>query len=514
MTLLDSTPVAPAGGATEHHRVVIVGTGFAGIGMAIRLKQQGVDDFVVLERAAGPGGTWRDNTYPGCQCDVPSNLYSFSFAPNPAWSTTYPLQPELHEYLQRTTDQFDVTPHVRWSTPLVDASWDEGAELWRITTPSRAITASYLVLAVGPLAEPSTPAIPGFETFEGTVFHSARWNHDHDLAGERVAVIGTGASAVQIVPCIQPEVGHLDLYQRTPAWVMPHPNRKVSRLEHFLFRHFPSLQRLRRGGTYVAHEARIVAFAKCPPILRGAERIAKWNIRRGIKDPDLAARLTPDYRMGCKRILMSDSYYPALGAANVEVVTDGIRAITPTGLVANDGTERPVDTIVLATGFHVIDSPSYRLVHGVGGRDLLDAFDEHGAYLGTTAHGFPNMFVLSGPNTGIGHTSLVYMIESQLTYILDALRQMDERGLATVDLRQDVQDAWFAEMQHDTEGTVWASGCESWYLDAEGRNAVLWPGFTFQFRHRTKHFDLAAYDTTAARSSSVAATAASAAQAR
>lgn len=499
-----SPPAAERGGVEpEHHRFVVVGTGFAGIAMAARLLEAGHDDVVLLERADGPGGTWRDNTYPGCQCDVPSNLYSLSFAPNPDWTTTFPLQPELHRYLTDVADRFGVSPRVRWRTPMLDASWDDEPRRWRVETPSGPLTAEHLVLAVGALAEPSTPDLPGLDEYQGTTFHTARWDHDHDLAGRRVAVVGTGASAIQVVPAIAPEVDHLDLYQRTPAWVMPHKDRPVRRWERRLYRALPWLQRLRRGLTYAALEARILAFTRRPQLMRAAEKVGRDHIRRHIADPDLADRLTPRYELGCKRALLSDDYYPALARPNVDVVTGGVERLTRTGVVTADGVERPADTIVFATGFHVTDSPSFRLVHGRGGQELLAAFEQRGAYNGTTCHGFPNLWVMAGPNTGIGHTSLVYMIESQVAYVLDAVRRLDQAGAATAEVRADVQDAWFAEVQAASEGTVWASGCQSWYLDRHGRNGAIWPGPTFSFRRRTRRFDLERYETTPAREHAV-----------
>ena len=499
MTALDERTTAPGGGGSvEHHRLVIVGTGFSGIGLAVRLLQQGEDDFVVLERDAGPGGTWRANTYPGCQCDVPSNLYSLSFAPNPDWTTTFPLQPEIEQYLVDVTDRYGVTPHVRYRTPMLGADWDDAAQRWRVELPDGALTCDHLVLGVGGLAEPALPDIPGIERFEGATFHSARWDHQHDLSGERVAVIGTGASAIQIVPSIQPVVEHLDLYQRTPAWVMPHPDRPVTPREQRLYRRYPLLQKARRALTYAALEARVIAFAKRPKIMKAAEKVGVEHIREAISDPDLVERLTPRYELGCKRVLLSDTYDPALAAENADVVAGGAVEVTPTGVVGADGVERPADTIVFATGFHVTDSPSYQLVRGRGGRTLGDAFLEHGAYKGTTCRGFPNLWVMAGPNTGIGHTSLVFMIESQIRYVLDALRIVDEQGIGSVEVDPPTQRGWFDFIQSATAGTVWASGCRSWYLDRDGRNGAIWPGWTWDFRRRTRRFDVEHYEVRAA----------------
>jgi cation diffusion facilitator CzcD-associated flavoprotein CzcO len=481
-------------------RIAIVGTGFAGLGMAIRLKQAGIDDFVILERAAEPGGTWRDNTYPGCACDVPSHLYSFSFAPNPDWSRTYSPQPEIREYLRRTAERFDVNRHVRWNHDLLDATWDDEAQTWELLTSQGPLIVQFLIMGTGGLSNPSVPEIPGIERFEGTMFHTASWDHDHVLDGERVAIIGTGASAIQVIPQIQPTVAHLDVYQRTPPWVMPHTDRRVTRVERALFRRLPFTQRIVRAIVYGLREIYAVGFTKRPAIMRGAARVAKSNIDRHVSDPALRATLTPRFEFGCKRVLLSDTYYPALAQPNVEVVTTGIREITAGAIVTADGVAHPVDTIILATGFKVVDNPANALLNGREGRNLAkDLLDGKGAYLGTTAHGYPNLFMLTGPNTGLGHSSMVFMIESQIAYIVDGLRRLDRVGARTVEVREDVQVAFNGELQRRMARTVWSTGCASWYLDADGRNFTLWPGFTWEYRRRTRQFDVSSYDVSPAR---------------
>ncbi len=474
----------------RHFRVAILGTGFSGLGMAIRLKQQGEDDFVVLERANDVGGTWRDNTYPGCACDIPSVLYSFSFAPNPHWSHLYPQQREIWDYLRDCTKRFGILPHIRWNSELQEASWNELDQCWHITTAQGRLTADILVLGNGPLSEPSLPSIPGIECFKGTIFHSARWRHDYDLTGKRVAVIGSGASAIQFVPQIQPQVEHLALFLRTPPWIVPRLDHPFTPRQQKLFRMLPITQKLARARIYLRQELLLPGFISRPKLMEQGMRIAREHLKRQIADPELRAKLTPHYAMGCKRILVSDDFYPSLTQSNVEVMTERIREIRANSVVTEDGKEHEVDTIICGTGFHVTDAPLPRHISGVGGRTLADRwYDGLTAYLGTTVSGFPNMFLLIGPHTGLGHNSMVYMIESQLNYILDCLRMMKRRKVRAVDVKAEAQEAFDAEMQRRMKNTVWMSGCSSWYLDARGHNTTLWPGFTFEYRHRTRHFD-------------------------
>lgn len=479
----------------QHVRVAIVGAGFSGLGLAIRLKQQGMHDFVVLERAGDVGGTWRDNTYPGCACDVQSHLYSFSFAPNPHWSHQYSPQWEILEYLRDCARRFGITPHICWNAEVRNASWDEDAGQWQITTSQGRLTAQILALGNGPLSEPAIPSLPGLDRFAGTVFHSARWEHDHDLTGERVAVIGTGASSIQFVPQIQPQVGRLTLFQRTPAWILPRLDHPISARRRALFRALPIAQRLARTAIYMQRELLVPGFLNRNRLLQRAEVLARRHLERQIADPALRAKLTPHYRMGCKRILLSDDFYPALTQDNVELVTERIQEVRPGSIVTEDGTEREIDTIILATGFHVTDMPAARYISGRGDQMLSDAWrDGPRAYLGTTIAGFPNLFLLIGPNTGLGHSSMVFMIESQLAYILGCLRLMERNDVQAVAVRRDVQASFNAEMQRRMQGTVWTSGCVSWYLDATHHNSTLWPGFTWEYRRRTRRFDRANYD--------------------
>jgi cation diffusion facilitator CzcD-associated flavoprotein CzcO len=483
---------------TPHVRVAIVGTGFSGLGLAIRLKQRGMENFVILERADDVGGTWRDNTYPGCACDVPSHLYSFSFAPNPNWSRHFSPQREIWAYLRDCVERFGLARHILLNHELLEAAWDEDAACWRIETSRGPFTADILALGNGPLSEPAIPAISGLERFAGTVFHSAQWNHEHDLSGESVAVIGTGASAIQFVPQIQPQVKRLTLFQRTPPWVMPRNDHAIAPERRARFRRYPLLQQFVRGGIYLQREIGALALVYRPQLMRGAKRQAREHLAAQVADPELRAKLTPRYQMGCKRILLSDDFYPAVSSANVEVVTERVRKVTEQSVVAEDGSERPVDTIILATGFRVTDMPAAAHVRGREGRTLADVWRQGPrAYFGTTISGFPNLFMLIGPNTGLGHTSMIYMIESQLAYILDALRLMRQRGIQAVEPRLEAQAAFNEEIQRRMRGTVWTSGCASWYLDAGGVNSTLWPGFTAEYRWRTHRFDPANYLLTA-----------------
>jgi cyclohexanone monooxygenase len=490
---------APSGGRRRRHvHVLIVGSGFAGLGAAVRLAKAGRDDFLVIERGDEVGGTWRDNTYPGAACDVPSHLYSYSFELNPRWSRSFSPQPEIQDYLRHVARKYDVERKHLFGTEVTRARWDTRTERWLVDTTNGSFTADVLVGAVGALCEPSLPRIKGIETFRGEVFHSARWNHDARLAGKRVALIGTGASAIQIGPEIAKEVAHLDVYQRTAPWVMPRHDRAYSRWESLAYRRVPLLQRAAREAIYWGREAYVLGFAFEPRILQVAQRIAERNIAKAIKDPQLRAKVTPDWQIGCKRILISNDWYPMLAAEHVDLVTDGIAEVRENAIVTADGTVREVDAIVLATGFHVTDSPTYERIIGKDGRSLAQVWDEEGqqAYKGAAVAGFPNLLFVVGPNTGLGHTSMVFMIESHLNYLLSALDTMEAQGLTTFEVRPDAQRRYNERLQAHMRRTIWTTGgCSSWYLDKHGNNTTLWPSFTFVFRHLTRRFDVAAYDT-------------------
>lgn len=490
------------GGEREHVRVAVIGSGFGGLGAAVRLRREGVTDFVVLERAGAVGGTWRDNSYPGCACDVPSHLYSFSFAPNPDWPRTFSGQGKIQEYLEQIADTFRLRSHIRLNTEVTQMRWDADKLWWEVETSNGTLTADIVVSATGPLSDPKLPDIPGLDTFEGKVFHSARWDHDYDLRGKRVAMIGTGASAIQIVPAIQREVGRLTLFQRTPPWVMPRMDRAITRAERWLHRRLPFTTHARRGILWGIRELQVQAFTKRPNELGAVEQLAKRNIARAIKDPALRAKLTPSYRIGCKRILLSNTYYPALAQPNVDVVDSGLSEVRGNTVVAADGTETEVDAIIFGTGFHVTDMPIADRVVGADGGTLMESWkDGMKSLRGATAAGFPNFMTVIGPNTGLGNSSMILMIESQLNYLADYVRQLTllaPPGLgdrAALAVRTSAVHAWNDKVQERMKRTVWnTGGCNSWYLDENGVNTTIWPGTTTEFRGATRRVDLAEYE--------------------
>ncbi|HEY3530719.1 MAG TPA: NAD(P)/FAD-dependent oxidoreductase [Nocardioides sp.] len=486
-------------GRVDH---LIVGSGFAGICAAIKLTEDGETDFVVIERGDDVGGTWRDNTYPGACCDIPSQLYSFSFARNPEWTSSYSPQPEIWDYLRRVAREHAVTDKTLLRTELEHAAWDEGDQVWRCRTTAGEVVARTLITGTGGLSEPRLPGIEGIDTFRGPLFHSARWDHSADLAGKRVAVIGTGASAIQIVPELQRIADHLDVYQRTAPWVIPRNDRRYPKLERLALRHLPGLSRLYRTGIYWAHEGYVPAFTWQPRLGAPAMKAATHNMRKAIQDPGLRAKVTPSFQLGCKRVLRSNTYYPALAADNVDLVTDPIARVTADAVVTGDGVAHAVDVIVLATGFWTTEQPIAQRVVGRAGRTLAEEWSTGGmsAYKGTTVHGFPNLFMIGGPNTAQGHTSVVFVIESQVAYIRDAIRTMRARGYGALEPRADVQRRYNARLQRRMRRTVWSrGGCMSWYQDAQGRITTLWPRSTITLRRILARFDVEEYDVEVAR---------------
>ncbi|MEU8898514.1 NAD(P)/FAD-dependent oxidoreductase [Nocardia sp. NPDC048505] len=484
---------------SRHAKTIIIGSGFAGLGLAIRLSRQGRNDYLVLERGSDVGGTWRDNTYPGAACDVPSHLYSYSFALNPDWTRSFSKQGEIQQYIRGVAEKYNVLDKHQFDCDVTSVRWNSDLSRWEIESSQGSFTADTVVSAVGALCEPALPDIKGINEFEGEIFHSARWNHDADLSGKRVAIIGTGASAIQIVPAIASKVGHLDVYQRTAPWLLPRMDRPYLAAERFAFKHIPGVQRLSRAAIYAARETQVVGLAKIPAIMQGFELLAKAKLQFEIRDPELRKKVTPNFRIGCKRMLISNEYYPALSRDNVDVITDGIKEVRANSIVTKDGTEREIDALIVATGFHVTDSPTYNTIVGKDGRTLSEVFDEIGqqGYKGSAIANFPNMFFLLGPNVGLGHTSMVFMIESQINYIADALSTVDRLGLRTVEVRRDAQDEYNRGLQQKLAKSVWnTGGCASWYLDKHGNNTTLWPDFTFEFRRLTKKFDVSAYETT------------------
>ncbi|MFC9980454.1 flavin-containing monooxygenase [Gordonia sp. NPDC127522] len=489
---------------TNDVEIAIIGAGFSGLGAAVRLKQNGFDDFVLLDRGSDFGGTWRDNTYPGAACDVPSQLYSFSFAKNPTWSRSYSHQPEIHDYINGVADRFGIGAKARFGTEVTRTAWNEDEGRWIIDTlqdgKTDQVRARVLVGGVGPLCEPNLPDIEGIESFEGKIVHSARWDNDHDFGGQRVAVIGTGASAIQLVPEVAKVAGRLDVYQRTAPWIVPRTERAYSSVEHWAYKNVPGYQSAVRGGIYAANEVVAFGLTYSPKTLKPVELLCRANILRGIgRDAELRRKATPTFQVGCKRILRSNDWYPALARPNVDLVTDGIDRITPTGIVSKDGTVREVDVIVVATGFHVTDSPVFEKIIGKDGRSLAQVWNEIGmqGYKGSFVHGFPNMMLMVGPSTGLGHTSMVYMIESQLNYLVDYLKTSRALGITRTEVKLSAQQEFNAGIQHKLRNSVWVNGgCASWYKDANGNITTLWPGFTFAFRQTTRSFDVAAYDVT------------------
>ncbi len=478
-------------------RIAIVGSGFAGLGMAIRLEQEGERDFVVLERGGDVGGTWRDNDYPGAACDVPSRLYSFSFAPNASWTRSFSPQPEILDYLRDCAERFGVRSRLWTDTKVERATWDDATARWTVETARGTLTADVLVSAAGALSEPRAPEIPGIDSFAGPTFHSAAWDHDASLTGKRVAVIGTGASAIQIVPKLQPQVESLEVYQRTPAWIVPRTDRAFTRVERALYKRFPALQKLARDAIYWSRESYVLAFTRQTALLAVPGSLARRHLAKQVPDPVLREKLTPDYRIGCKRILISNDFYPALSQPNADVVSSPIAEVRADSIVTQDGVEHPTDAIVLATGFEVTPPPVARMIHGRDGESLGDAWKRDGmkGHRGTTMAGFPNLFMLVGPNTGLGHTSMVYVIESQVQYVLDSLAAMKRDGLAAIEPKRAAQDAYNEGLKAQLDDSVWQTGgCSSWYLDEHGNNTTLWPDFTFRFRKLTSEWDPEHYD--------------------
>jgi cation diffusion facilitator CzcD-associated flavoprotein CzcO len=478
--------------------VVIVGAGFAGLGMAIRLQQEGIDDFVLLERASGVGGVWRDNRYPGLTCDIESHLYSYSFEPNPNWTRMFAPQPEILAYLERCADKYGLRSRIRFDTPATGATFDEQSGRWTVETGGREpVSARVLISGAGhALSQPVYPEIPGRTAFAGKTMHSARWDASLALEGKTVAVIGTGASAIQIVPSIAPRVRQLHVFQRSPPWILPKPDRDIAARERKRFERFPLLQRLWRWWQFWVHELSGAGFFVTFSVMAFGQWLARRYLGTAVPDPALRARLTPAYKMGCKRILVSSDYYPALLRPNVELVTERIQEIRPHSLVTADGRERPVDVLVFATGFEAAEAKPPFGVRGRGGLELVEAWrDGIEAYLGTAISGFPNLFLLVGPNTGLGHSSMVLMMESQIRYILDAVRALRSRGLKFVDVLRDVQRRYNVSIQKRLARTVWnTGGCLSWYRTRSGKNTTLWPGFTAEFRWRTRRFDASNYE--------------------
>lgn len=477
--------------------VIIIGSGFAGIGLAIKLQQAGIHSFKLIERGDQVGGTWRDNTYPGCECDVQSHLYSLSFEPKTDWSKKYSTWREIRDYIIDITDKHNLRSNIQFNTTLTNASFDKQSGTWLVKlSDGSQFKSRIFVTAVGPLSNPAIPNIKGKDTFKGPIFHSATWDHSIDLTGKKIAVIGTGASAIQFVPRIAEKAASVTLFQRSAPWVLPKPDRKIYPIEQALYKYLPGWRTAHRATLYWANEWTLSAFLKERSLLRPMiEWAAKKHIHYHIKDPDLRQKLTPNFRFGCKRALLSNEYYPALARDNVDLIDTGIDSITDTGIVDKNGNKYDADVIIWGTGFKADEPLVGVTVTGVDGQDLNTVWQETGfeSYYGTTVSGFPNAFILAGPNTGIGHTSLLVMLEAQFSYVMDALKKIKQHNLKYIDVKPSVQRDFCQTMQDKMVGTAWTSGCNSWYLSDSGKNFTLWPDYTFNYIRGTKHLNLTEY---------------------
>ncbi|WP_131738507.1 flavin-containing monooxygenase [Actinomadura roseirufa] len=472
--------------------IVIIGSGFAGLGMAIHLKRSGFHDFTVLEKSDALGGTWHDNTYPGCACDVPSHMYSFSFELNPGWTRMFAPQPEIRSYMERTAAKYRVHEHIRFGAAVESMEYDDTARRWNVAlADGTVLTPRAVVSGVGALHIPSFPDLPGIERFQGATFHSSQWDHSYDLTGRRVAVIGTGASAIQFVPEVARRAERLVVFQRTAPWIQPKPDHAFPAQALKAFEKVPGAARAFRNGIYWALEARAVGFTIDPRLSLHQEAIARRHLRNQVADPDLRARLTPDYTIGCKRILLSNDYYPALARPGVDLETSPIAEVRENSIVTADGREYEVDCVIYGTGFKVTDAFGELPLTGRDGVKLREVWaDGIEAHHGTTIPGMPNFFMLLGPNTGLGHNSVVFMIEAQIRYVLGCLRLLQERGADTIEPRPEASRRFNDRLQRRLRRAVWnEGGCQSWYLDERGVNRTLWPGHTFEFWAATRKVD-------------------------
>ena len=484
------TAQAAISSATKPYDAIVLGAGLGGLCMAIQLRQRGNDNFIVLEKGADVGGTWRDNSYPGCACDVQSHMYSFSFEGKADWTKRYAPWHEIRDYILKTTDKYGIRPFCRFNQEVTSAHFDEKTGLWDVgTTTGEHYVCRHFIIASGPLHVPQIPDIKGLDTFKGKVFHSARWDHEYDLKGKNVVSIGSGGSAIQYCPEIAPDVNQLYVFQRTPAWVIPRDERKYSSLTKEVFKRFPLLRKAYRARLYWTNESRVWPLFN-PSLARGLQKLAEASIRFQVKDSALAKKLTPEYTLGCKRILISNKWYPMFNRKNVELVTEGIQEVREHSVITKDGKERPADCIILGTGF-IVDPRIYMSnfpVTGLGGRDLREDWKDHSeAYFGASVSGYPNLWQLVGPNAGLGHNSIIFMIEAQVDYILRCMEDMSARGAIAMDVRPEVQREFNQNLQKAFDNTVWTTGgCASWYQQADGQNFALWPKSTWRFWLETR----------------------------
>ena len=474
--------------------VAVVGGGFGGVGAAAMLRRAGHDDVTVFERGERVGGVWHHNTYPGAACDIPSHLYEFSFAPNPRWSRRYAPQAEIQAYLEDVARREGVLDRIRTGTEVQKATWDATTSRWRIETSRGAHEADVLVTACGQLSVPTVPPLPGLGDFEGPAFHTARWDHDVALDGKRVAVVGTGCSAIQVVPAIQPKVAHVDVYQRSPGWTIPKMDFAYKERTKRLFERFPALQRLDRKAVFAFMELGAAAMTSRTWLLRPFRAVGRWQINHAIKDPALREKVTPKDEIGCKRIMLTDDWYPALTQPNVDLITDRIESITPRGVVAG-GVERAADVLVLATGFASHGFVAPMEIVGEDGLSLNEAWaGVPRAYLGMSVPKFPNMFLMYGPNTNGGTGSVIYTIEANVSHVISALAELERRDARRIEVRAEAAAAFDRELREALQGTVWHTGCTNWYVDADGNDPSQWPWLWSQYRKRVERIEPDAYE--------------------
>lgn len=473
--------------------IAIVGAGFSGLGMAIKLKEAGIEDFLIVEAASEVGGTWRDSKYPGAAVDVPSHLYSFSFE-QADWTRMFAKADEIQQYIVHTADRYNLRPKIKFNTKVNSATFDEQNGLWVIQTDKgETMRARFVVSAIGPFAESRIPDLPGIKKFKGEMVHTANWKNGLDLRGKKVAVVGSGASAIQVVPAIAPIVKELKVFQRTPSWIVPKADYEYSELEKTIYRYLPFTQKIRRAAIFGMTELLATAIVYDTPMTTLLENVCRRQIDRAIKDPELRRKVTPDYRLGKTRMLISNDWYPTLARDNVELVNHGVEALTEKGIIAN-GKEYEVDVIVWATGYK---SPSQGFpfpLTGAGGRDL-NTYWQDGAkgFKGICIAGFPNLFTLMGPNTGPGHTSVLVYTEAQMRYITEAIQQCQKRHIGSIAVREDRQEEFNEELVNKMKKTTWGDGGSSWYYTKDGRNTTLYPGFATDYVLSVRNFDLNDY---------------------
>jgi cation diffusion facilitator CzcD-associated flavoprotein CzcO len=477
----------------------VVGAGFAGVGAAVMLRRAGRRDVTVFERSERPGGVWHHNHYPGAACDVPSHLYEFSFAPNPNWSRRFAPQAEIHAYIEDVARREGVLDDIRTSTEVHSARWDEERGRWTLQTSGGAHEADILVTACGQLSTPAVPDIPGLDSFQGPVFHTARWRHDIELAGRRVAVVGTGCSSIQVVPAIQPLAGQVDVYQRSPGWTFPKMDYAYRERTKRLFARLPLVQRLDRALTFAFMELAAAAMTSQRWLLPVLRAVARRQITRSIDDPRLRRKVTPTDEVGCKRVMLTDEWYPALTRPNVELVTERIVEVTPGGIRTADGTERAADVLVLGTGFRAHGFVAPMEIVGRGGRTLAEQWSQVArAYLGMSVPGFPNLFMLYGPNTNGGTGSVIYTIEAGIGHVLAALDRLEQTGAERIEVRAEAARDFDRELRAALAGSVWHTGCTNWYVDADGNDPNQWPWLWSTYRRRTARLAPDAYELGAA----------------